>query len=930
MRRFCLLTLALTLCVSIGRSRADWPTLHADSQRSGYVADRVEGPYERKWFRNFEDELMATRVEAIVADGKVYVGTLAGKVHALDIADGRTVWTHATDGPIGHSPRYIDGKLLVSSDDGTLSCLRSADGEVLWSYEAGAGIWVHPACDGEAVYFGDRGGTFHAVRLADGEKLWALATGYMILTPASITPDGTRILFASDDMHVYCVSPTGELLWKKGPVGGLSLRDHAPTLWKDLAILRSNPAHDFHGTFGMFGKPFIEFHKSLPMADGDEVIDDRWGKIIMSWTPRRHRAEMAFLREYLADHPAEQTFHVFDQRDGSRPWLAPIGFTVGLHSPASPPTFHRETGELYTWATTSLNAYAAGVPGGTSAVVTVDRDTGDIHPLDTDRLSRGVRERFGEPSDETQSLSLMDGILINTHQGSLHGIELDSMDYVKIIPQRDSYGGIFGVRYNPTRPPLKGFTTQSRIAHRKGKLVQMANEWHGPDRSIVAVSDDRLFWVVGSQVVCVAGPDVPAAETGGASPPGDIQRKRKPVVPGGNVATDPVGTFDAALPVEPMTEAEVRQWVRRSAIPDARPDSPAVRDARRKLVGEVEELISREDWAPFVVELGISGEEIHFTRTGQTMQILALALPHLPAGVRARAIAYLDTMLAGGMPLDRPAWGDPREGTRREYHLIPDDLFGDSWRIGKLLPGDQPTLADAYALWACAEYASRWDQVLQQADRIEALLERTEPLQLETKDRHGRSVSFHDDWRSDSAERANRRIAGLLGAARILDRAGRDDAANEAIDRLQRLLTVRIHHERADTRYVRSTGQVTHNPGHAGKIPRYVGLVPELSALLADRAGDTMRPHVTEIGRQLPVWYHAFGERLMGGENYINPPHLSRGLFAIWADGLGAGPEQLMRWVDQPWCRADLYYIEKLSAVLRSRPPAAGQAGEGS
>jgi hypothetical protein len=666
------------------------------------------------------------------------------------------------------------------------------------------------------------------------------------------------------------------------------------------------------------------------MEEGDEVIDDRWGKMMMAWTPRRHQAEMAFLRDYLADHPAEQTFHVFDQRDGRRPWLAPIGFTVGLHSTASPPTFHRETGELYTWATTSLNAYAAGVPGGTSAVVTVERDSGDIRPLAPDRLPRGVRERFGEPSDETQSLSLMDGILINTHQGSLHGIELDSMNYVKIIPQRDSYGGIFGVRYNPTRPPLKGFTTQSKIAHREGKLVQMANEWHGPDRSIVAVSDDRLFWVVGSQVVCVAGPDVPAAETGGASPPGDIQRKRKPVVPGGNVATDPVGTFDATLPVEPITEADVRRWVRRPTFHRGPAPGPRVQQVRRKLSTAVEELISRDDWAPFVVELGISGEEIHFTRTGQTMQILALALPHLGRDLRIRASAYLDAMFDRGMPLDRPSWGDPREGERREYHLIPDDMLADNWRIGNLLPGDQPTLADAYALWAYADNTGQWEKVLARADRIEALLAGTEPLKLETKDRPGRSVSFHDDWRNDSAERANRRIAGLLGAARILDRAGRDDAVDEAIARLQRLLTVRIHHERADTRYVRSTHQVTHNPGHAGKIPRYVGLVPELTALLADKAGDTMRPHVAEIGRQLPIWYHAFGERLIGGENYINPPHLSRGLFAVWADGLGASLPQLIHWVDQPWCKADLYYIEKLSAVLRSRPPASGRAGEGS
>jgi len=36
------------------------------------------------------------------------------------------------------------------------------------------------------------------------------------------------------------------------------------------------------------------------------------------------------------------------------------------------------------------------------------------------------------------------------------------------------------------------------------------------------------------------------------------------------------------------------------------------------------------------------------------------------------------------------------------------------------------------------------------------------------------------------------------------------------------------------------------------------------------------------------------------------------------ADGLKESPEALASRLDQPWCRADLYYIEKLASVLRS------------
>jgi hypothetical protein len=63
----------------------------------------------------------------------------------------------------------------------------------------------------------------------------------------------------------------------------------------------------------------------------------------------------------------------------------------------------------------------------------------------------------------------------------------------------------------------------------------------------------------------------------------------------------------------------------------------------------------------------------------------------------------------------------------------------------------------------------------------------------------------------------------------------------------------------------------------------------------------------------LPLWYQAFGERMIGGENYISPPHLARGLFVSGADGGVLDSEQLASKLDQPWCEADLYYIGKIS-----------------
>jgi len=60
---------------------------------------------------------------------------------------------------------------------------------------------------------------------------------------------------------------------------------------------------------------------------------------------------------------------------------------------------------------------------------------------------------------------------------------------------------------------------------------------------------------------------------------------------------------------------------------------------------------------------------------------------------------------------------------------------------------------------------------------------------------------------------------------------------------------------------------------------------------------------------------------MIGGENYISPPHLARGLFAALADGVQLPPDKLAMYLDHPWCKADLYYIEKLTALLRRLDP---------
>jgi len=872
-----------------------WPTLHRDYQRSGYTEEIVNGPYERKWYRDFHAEMIASRAEAILAENSCFVGTFAGNLYALDVADGRTAWRFTTKGPIGHSPCYDNGKLFFGSDDGYLYCVLASNGKELWRYRSKAGIWVSPACDGKTVYFGDRAGIFQAVEARTGKLRWSLPTGYMILTPASFSSDQKKIVFASEDMHIYCVTPQGKLLWRSPRLQGLSLRDHAPTIWQGLAIVRTNPAEGFHTVMGLNGQMLEAVQRNIPLASEDKVLLDKWGDYLVKETARRRAAEKKAVMEYLKTCPAYQTFYAFDLDTAAEPWKAQVLYTCGLHNPATPPTFNPHTGELYTLYRTAMTNYLRGIRR-YSALGRLNRETGLI---DFSWPETPHKDWYHFPliGDETQSLSLMGQILIGTHQGELGALCLPTMKQNPIWRGRDTYGGIFGPG------ALPGKFEEARKQAQEGYLTGMPNEWHGPDRSIVSIGYRRLFWVVGSQVICLGGADTPKTPTGGTEPPPLIKSQLQ-LIQGGNV-TRGMSKYDPVLPKIQISKDEVRKIISQvpATVHPTTSRSALKINLQKQLEKALLELIEGGPWAPFVVELGIVREDRYFWRTAETMEIVARAIPHLSHPVRLKAIAYLDTMFQNRMPLTNAVHTHTGKHRREMYHYGP----GMEAFAKRKIPYSSH-LEDVYAVWAYAHYASAWDKVLPQVPTLRKLYQdfSQTPFHFEPADN-----------RNDAAEHLNRQIAGTMAYIRILEKAGLAQETEEPLTRLTAMLTERAHHEWADSGLIRASESWGHgNTRHNAKIPRYLGLVPELTHFVIKYAGEKFRYHVTGLAHQLPLWYQAWPERMIGGENYISPPHLARGVFTALSQGNLYPVPQMISYLDQPWCKADLYYIEKLTLLL--------------
>jgi hypothetical protein len=406
---------------------------------------------------------------------------------------------------------------------------------------------------------------------------------------------------------------------------------------------------------------------------------------------------------------------------------------------------------------------------------------------------------------------------------------------------------------------------------------------------------------VGSHVVCIAGPDIPKSNTGGTKLPPTIKSRLPACVEGGNVASRGGGTFDADVERIVISARDLDKYIDRPGPMELnQSDSSLAKQLRLRLDAEVLELIDGWPWAPFIVELGISGEEKHFQQTAQTMQITSLALPHLSEPVKRKAIAWLDHMFDVGVPLSKPLHDN--KGQRREPYKLGPGMIEFAGRPGKHRAG----IEDIYGLWSYAHYARRWERVLELTQDVERICE----------DFVDGGFHFSHDGKNDDAEHLNARIAGLLAGIRIMERGGESAVTQKARKRLAEMATERVLHERADSWLIRPT-KVASKGLHQAKVPRYVALVPEVAAMLNKFASEKLKANLEALMRGLPLWYQAFGERMIGGENYISPSHLARGLFIGAADGHILDVEQLAAKLDQPWCKGDLYHIEKISAVLR-------------
>lgn len=481
--------------------QTSWPTLHGDVQRSGFYARFPQPPLKLLWRKELWRELTGPRAEVIVSDGLAFMGTYAGTIYAWDADTGEARWIFKTGRPIGHSPTVADGVLYFGSMNRKLYALEARSAKLRWSFECEEGIWSSPVVANGLVMFGARDGIFYGVDAAKGKLKWKFQTGAPILNSPSISEDGARVVFASEDMHVYCLKTSdGSPLWKSRKLAGLSARDYFPVIFRGLVFITTNPVKDFHTILG-------QHQDMLVKRTGFTGKDNRY----IPGTADDVRAEQDFIVGFLKEHPEEQSFYAFRVEDGKEPWVAPILYTGGLHNPPTPPCVNRATGEVFTQL---RSAYGTWDGGGEVRPFTcfakLDLQTGRVELLKHSYKSKeagrppGAKDMpwgsFNYIGDETQTLSCSPEFLIDNHQGFIGAFNWQTRTTANLFGKRDSYGGFYGAA---------NFGWENSGGYKKAAAANapygLVNEWHGPARTIVSVVGKKVYFPVGSQVICLEG-----------------------------------------------------------------------------------------------------------------------------------------------------------------------------------------------------------------------------------------------------------------------------------------------------------------------------------------------------------------------------------------------------------------------------------------
>jgi len=921
-----------------------------DAARTGATTAEVRPPFARKWYRLFADEGLMAGVQPIVADGKVFVGTMAGTLHAIDSETGKDVWTFKTAGAILHTCAVAGSKVFFGNAEGKVYAVNVADGTPAWSISLGPVVWNAPVVYEGVVIVGGRDGGLYAIEADSGRIKWKALTGGPLLSSPGVSPrtcaggrpcpqvaglTAVRVYIGSEDMHVYAFDfSSGRIIWRSEKLPGVSFRGYHPVVAPDGSVMITvTPALSLDSfepiLLDMVKEIFGDFASWRHTKEENERLRQENFKLMEK--PGTYHAQLDYIQRRLTEEPVYQTFFVLDAQTGKQKFVAPIVYAESMNGTGAPPIVTPDGKIIVKFQALLRSRYQHYSPF--LNVGYLDTSTGHITPIMDESRTYGWHDSLLLVHDEQCQLTAAGRVLINTHQDNVNGMDLDTLQ---------GYPEPFCRNIHEPQP---GEAVAIWATILQGDLLPVGKEWLARGTAVygggsvidtpISVAGDSFYYIPAHEINCgdalIAYKMAPDGTAGRESRPLDA----KPVSSAVERLTDAQwekvqkmpwdwdtlgmsrlnhvlkalpgkvpGIFDQGNPqmnlgANRLTPPSLWRgsldriiW----EVPSARmPENSACEDLKQKLSSCVRELIAK-DWQPWVFPSGKHPREAYrfFTEPTETLYTLARAYNYLDSDLQRQVKDYISRDSSAGGPLAGPIGRrsyDPGEGAVRTLYDVPvEKLF----RIADDIT--RTDVARLYPLWLWAHTSGDWSHIERDWSDLRDLVDQP-PNKMEEDCRNGY-------------------VAGLIAYCRLAAKMNDGAAMEKGLGVTRQALRERLAYEFAHTR----GGLITQVPVLRSIFGRWRHLTPEVGRLCAEYAGDTHRNLIdVYVDYHRPTWPLAWNVELMWrNECPFAFPTMSAEIFAARALILRESPDKLQRFLDIPWCKADLFYIQKLVFCIES------------
>ena len=214
---------------------------------------------------------------------RLIIGSRAGQVVALDVADGKVVWQTPVSGGIDAEARFDPsyGQVYVGTDDGLVYAVDPATGAVRWSYRGKGAIERRPELGGDAIYVASAADRLVALEPRTGKSIWQ----YEREAPEGFTIHGHSgprlhrgVVYSgfSDGFLMALNAGTGDVVWARSLASAseqyVDVDSTPATVGQDL-LLASSYSGGLYALSADSGD--VRWRLGIEGASGVQVIGDR-------------------------------------------------------------------------------------------------------------------------------------------------------------------------------------------------------------------------------------------------------------------------------------------------------------------------------------------------------------------------------------------------------------------------------------------------------------------------------------------------------------------------------------------------------------------------------------------------------------------------------------------------------------------------------